>query len=305
MSAVGRQSKPAGRGKGRRGRSPLRWALLVALVLAGALGVWAFTARGRPEGRGEAPAPAAAGVGEGVEDLVVEVLAAYPHDPAAYTQGLLWADGVLYESTGLYGESSLRRVDLARGAVLQRVDLPADLFGEGLALLPPRAGEPAGRLLQLTWKAGKAFAWDAASLAPRGSFSYRGEGWGLCWDGRRLVMSDGSGGLTFRDPEDFAATGRVGVRLRGRPVNGLNELECVGGSVYANVYTTSMIVRIDPGDGRVTATIDASGLLSADEAKGAEVLNGIAYNPTSDTFYITGKRWPKLFEVRFVPRTGG
>lgn len=279
-----------------------------AVALAAGLALWALAVPRRPQ---RVPAPPAAAPAERspsavapepVADLVVEVLAAYPHDPGAYTQGLLWSGGNLYESTGLYGRSSLRRVALATGEVLRRIDLPGDVFGEGLALLPAGEDGAAARLIQLTWQEGKAFVYDAASFERRATFDYSGQGWGLCFDGRRLVRSDGGAELVFHDPGDFTVTGRVAVTLRGRPVEGLNELECVGGEVWANVYTTSAIVRIDPASGRVTAVADASGLLTAAEARGAEVLNGIAYDPAHDTFYLTGKRWPKLFEVRFVPR---
>ena len=299
-----------GRGLPSRRSSRLLVATAAAAVaIAAGITLWAVSRTDRPAvdwkaaGAGGPSDPA--GAAAAVADLVVEVLAVYPHDPAAYTQGLLWDGSTLLESTGLYGESSLRRVALSSGEVLRQVPLARTLFGEGLALLPAVAGGPAARLLQLTWREGTALSYDAATFAPGASYGYTGEGWGLCFDGRRLVMSDGGADLTFRDPADFVALGRVAVTLRGRPVAGLNELECVGGAVWANVYTTSMIVRIDPESGRITATVDASGLLTPEEARGAEVLNGIAHNPATDTFYLTGKRWPKLFEVRFSPRSPG
>ena len=240
-----------------------------------------------------------------VRDLAVRVVASYPHDPASYTQGLELAAGVLYESAGQYGESSIRRVDLESGVVLLRRDLPPDLFGEGLTLVPAAAGRPA-RLLQLTWQGGVALARDPATLEPVGEHRYRGEGWGLCFDGggpeARLVMSDGSAYLTFRDPATFEIAGGVPVTLGGAPLGGLNELECVGGSVWANVYPTRQIVEVDPATGRVTATVDASGLLTAFEAPDAEVLNGIAHDPADGTFLLTGKYWPRLFRVELVER---
>lgn len=242
--------------------------------------------------------PASAGEGDGAdavaERLRPQVLASYPHDPTAFTQGLLWYEGQLLESTGLNGRSSLRRVDLESGQVLQQVPVPEQYFAEGLALV----GES---LYQLTWQSHAGFRYRLADLAPEGGFTYEGEGWGLCYDGQRLVRSDGSADLIFHRPEDFAELGRVTVTLDGAPQERLNELECVGGQVYANVWQTDRILRIDPVSGRVGAEIDASGLLSAAERQGADVLNGIAFNPQAEVFYITGKLWPKLFEVRFAP----
>ncbi|MFW6051585.1 MAG: glutaminyl-peptide cyclotransferase [Myxococcota bacterium] len=238
-------------------------------------------------------APAATTVPEA---LRVQVVRSYPHAGDAFTQGLVYGDdGWLYESTGLVGRSSLRRVELESGRVVARADVEAPLFAEGLALVD-------GKLLQLTWHAGKLLVWDRKRLEHRSTRRYEGEGWGLCFDGEQLVMSDGSARLAFRDPRTFEARRRVQVTKVGRPVRHLNELECVGGHVYANVWQSEEIVRIDPESGKVTATIDASGLLSAEESEGVDVLNGIAHVPDRDTFLLTGKLWPRLFEVRFVPR---
>lgn len=231
---------------------------------------------------------------EGTESLKVRVLASYPHDPNAFTQGLLMHRGKVFESTGLHGRSGVRRVELTRGEVEQRAELPTDLFGEGLALVDRD-------LIQLTWRNEKAIYWDLVSLRPYKEIAYEGEGWGLCFDGERLVMSDGSDRLTFRDPRSFAALGQVRVRKDGAPVTFLNELECVEGHVYANVWQQEVIARIDPKTGNVTAWIDASGLLAPLERAGTDVLNGIAHVPDSDKFLLTGKNWPKLFEVQFVP----
>ena len=228
-----------------------------------------------------------------VRSLRVDVLRVFPHDTTAYTQGLLWWRGELYESTGQYGSSTLRRVNAQTGAVEQRIDVSPSYFGEGLA----RVGD---QLILLTWKAERAFVYDLDTFDQIRGLSYRGEGWGLCHDGTRLVMSNGSDTLTFRDPESFEETGSVRVTLRGQPQRQLNELECVDGAVYANVWEDDYIVRVDPATGRVTHQIDAAGLLTRDEARGVDVLNGIAHNPESDTFYITGKWWPKMFEVTFV-----
>jgi glutamine cyclotransferase len=226
--------------------------------------------------------------------LRARVLARHPHDTSAFTEGLVFWNGALLESTGLRGQSSLRQVDLATGVVTRRVDVPAPYFGEGLAL----AGQ---RLVMLTWQESEAHVYDVDTFARTGQFAYAGEGWGLCHDGQRLVMSDGTDVLTFRDPNTFAATGTVAVRRAGTPVRRLNELECVGDSVYANVWMTDSVVQIDPASGRVRAVIDASGLLTAAEARAADVLNGIAHDPATGRFFLTGKNWPWLFEVEFVP----
>jgi glutamine cyclotransferase len=230
--------------------------------------------------------------------LRTEVLASYPHDSTAFTQGLLLHDGSLYESTGLNGRSSLRQVELTTGKVLRRVDLPANLFGEGLALV----GE---RLFQLTWRDGIALVYDLASFAEKGRFTYSGEGWGLCFDGAQLIQSDGSQRLIFRDPATFAITRQIAVTQQGQPVMQLNELECVGDKVYANIWMTDRIVEISKMNGSVTAVIDAGDLLSAADRRGLAseaILNGIAYDPADGTFLLTGKLWPKLFRVRFVPK---
>lgn len=223
-----------------------------------------------------------------IRPVVVRTL---PHDPSAFTQGLLFHEGRFLESTGLRGRSSLRLVVPETGAVERRVDVSRDLFGEGLALV-------GSELIQLTWQERVALRYDL-DFTPRGTFSYEGEGWGLCYDGARLVMSDGSSELTFRDPKTFAVIGSVGVTSDGVPVKNLNELECVGSLVYANVWQTDTIVRIDAASGHVLTRIDASGLLSPSEAARADVLNGIAFDAKTGHFFLTGKLWPKLFEVRF------
>lgn len=199
----------------------------------------------------------------------------------------------MYESTGQYGESRLNRIDPATGDVVQQIRISPAFFGEGLALIDDR-------LVMLTYKSERAFVYDRDTFEQVQTFGYRGEGWGLCYDGQRLVMSNGSDTLTFRDPLTFEKTGSVGVTLRGRPQTQLNELACVGDIVYANVYQQDHLVVIEPQSGRVTHQIDASGLLTAEETRGVDVLNGIAHDPNTETFYITGKDWPKMFEVRFV-----
>ena len=228
----------------------------------------------------------------------LKVVRVYPHDARAFTQGLLLLDGKLYESTGLYARSSVRRVDLTSGQVELEAKLPAELFGEGLA----RVGD---RLIQITWKNHKALVWDLSTLKKEAEFSYEGEGWGLCFDGRHLVMSDGSDKLTWRNPITFVKEGEVRVRLAGRPLVNLNELECAGGVVYANVWQDNHIARIDPNSGAVTAWIDASGLLDPSEVAGADVLNGIAEMASMGHLLVTGKLWPHVYEVEVVSDTKG
>ena len=228
------------------------------------------------------------------ESLRVKVIRSFFHDPEAFTQGLVFHAGRLYESTGLAGQSSLRRVDPATGAVEAQVSLDLPLFGEGLAVAE-------GRLVQLTWTEGRALLWSVDRLAPVGEFRYSGEGWGLCFDGRQLVMSDGSHRLVRRDVRTFQPVGEISVRTASGPVDRLNELECVGDTIYANVWQTSRIARIDARTGDVTAWIEAAGLLTPEEARGADVLNGIAHLPSSGRYVLTGKLWPRAFEVEFVP----
>ena len=237
-------------------------------------------------------APVAAGDGE-PRRLTVRVGATYPHDPEAFTQGLLWHQGSLYESVGQYGRSAVRRVDLETGRVEVEQRLPAPVFGEGLALLD-------GELYQLTWHAGRGFRWTVEDLADRPGFTYSGQGWGLCAAAGDLVRSDGTARLTIHAAGSFEPVRALVVERSGVPQGNLNELECVDGWIYANVWTTEEIVRIDPATGRVTAVIDASGLLTESERRGVDVLNGIAYYPPNRTFLLTGKYWPKLFEVEFV-----
>ena len=226
--------------------------------------------------------------------LKVQVLQTYPHDPNAFTQGLLLHEGSLYESTGLVGRSSLRQVELKTGKVLRKADVAPPIFAEGLALV----GE---KLYQLTWQHGRVLVYNRATFGRTGEFSYTGEGWGLCYDGKQLVMSNGGDTLTFRDPQDFSVKRTMTVTMNGRPLDRLNEVECVGPHVYANVWTTDSIVQIDAVSGKVIGRIEATGLLAPGERHQDAVLNGIAYDPADKTFLITGKLWPKLFRVRFVP----
>ena len=240
---------------------------------------------------GAAPAPPAPPAA--VPTLRPQVLAELPHDTTAFTQGLEIDGGILYEGTGLEGRSQLRELDPATGAVGRVAALPGRLFGEGITAV-------GDRIWQLTWRDGVVLEWDRASLTVRREVPISGEGWGLCSDGTRLVRSDGTDRLRFHDPVTFAEQGSVAVTLDGAPVTELNELECAGGQVWANVWRTDRIVRIDPADGRVTAVVDAVGLLDADRRAGADVLNGIAAVPGTDEFLITGKLWPAMFRVRFA-----
>jgi len=272
---------------------------------------------------------------EPVEQLVPEVLSVRPHDPESWIQGLILHDGFLYESAGLYGQSSLRQVDPETGEVQLFLPLPEQVFAEGLALVDDH-------LFQLTWREQVAFRINLSAFTERAEldvavFEYEGEGWGLCYDGQHLYMSDGSDTLALRDPETFEVEETLQVTYAGTPlselvydgesigapvttpnpapsatpaaivgerVDRLNELECVADSIYANVWQTDFIYRIDNATGEVTAQIDATGLLDEDERADADVLNGIVYLPDSDTFLITGKLWPKMFEVVFVPAEG-
>lgn len=236
-------------------------------------------------GAGRAPAPKTAPVHR------YEVVNTYPHDREAFTQGLVFLDGVLYESTGLFGQSTLRKVRLDTGEVLQRRVVESRYFAEGLA-------EFGGRLLQLTWQSNIGFVYDLESFKLMSTFAYRGEGWGLTHDARRLIMSDGTSTLRFLDPATFRETGRLTVRDGADTVDELNELEFVKGTIYANVWQTDRIAMIAPDTGLVTGWIDLRGLLTGRDARGAEVLNGIAYDAQRDRLFVTGKRWPKLFEIR-------
>lgn len=228
-----------------------------------------------------------------VERLRVQVVRSYPHDRSAFTQGLLLDGGKLFESTGLVGQSSLREVEVATGRVIRKVSVPAPIFAEGLAL----SGE---KLIQLTWQNGRALVYNKRTFTQTGEFAYKGEGWGLCAAGNEFVMSDGSSTLTFRRASDFGVVRTMKVTMEGQTLEQVNELECVGPDIYANVWMRDLIVRIDAKTGHVTQRIDAPNLLSPLERQGVDVLNGIAYDPADRTFLITGKLWPKLFRVRFV-----
>ncbi|HML94668.1 MAG TPA: glutaminyl-peptide cyclotransferase [Thermodesulfobacteriota bacterium] len=247
------------------------------------------------------PAPGAPAKGEapGVPAYGYEVVASYPHDPSAFTQGLLLEDGVLYESTGRRGQSSLRKVDLETGEVLRIRNLPGVYFGEGAAM----AGD---KIIQLTWRSQKGFVYDKHTFELLETFTYPGEGWGLTYDGRSLIMSDGTDVLRYLDPATLKETGKLEVYGENGPVKSLNELEFVEGEIFANIWGSDRIARVDPGTGRVKGWIDLSGILPEKDRKGGEdVLNGIAYDPGRKRLFVTGKLWPKLYEIRIVPAGTG
>ena len=224
-----------------------------------------------------------------VRRLSFQIVREFPHDSRAFTQGLLWRDGFLYEGTGLEGRSSVRRVELETGRVVQKWNLPPQYFGEGLAFLNDR-------FYKLTWTSETAFVLDPKTLQPLKRFSYRGEGWGLTTDGKQLLMSNGSDVLTWRNPQNFAATGQIRVTRNGQPLRNLNELEWIDGKVWANVWTTDVIVVIDPKTGVVQSEVDLSALRGRFSATGEEdVLNGIAFDAQNKRLFVTGKNWPKLF----------
>jgi glutaminyl-peptide cyclotransferase len=227
------------------------------------------------------------------------VVHAYPHDPQAFTQGLIFIDGHLYESTGLNGRSSLRMVDLQTGSVQQRVDLPQQYFAEGLAPQPSSAST----LIQLTWQSHIAFVYDRFSFRQLRTISYPWEGWGLTEDGKSLIFSDGSATLRFLDPQTFHELRTIAVKDHGKPIDKLNELEYIHGQIYANIWYSNRIVRISPATGAVLGYIDLTGLLSpAEHTDPDAVLNGIAYDAAHDRLFVTGKLWPKLFEIKIVQK---
>ena len=226
-----------------------------------------------------------------------QIVHAYPHDTSAYTEGLFYKDGFLYESTGEKGASSVRKVQLETGKVLQQRDVPPQYFGEGIV-------DWKGELIQLTWQSETGFVYGLADFKLRRTFSYPGEGWALTRDSTHLYMSDGSPVLRILDPDTLTATGGIMVTADGVPVTHLNELEWVDGEIYANIWLTNRIARIDPATGHVVGWIDLTGLfdVSTLPVPSNDVLNGIAWDAQHQRLFVTGKHWPKLFEIRLVPR---
>jgi glutamine cyclotransferase len=280
---------PSGRLTARRFRNRVAAMVLAiaATLVSGAPAPVAATGQVAPLPATTAPAL--------VYPIAARIVARYPHDPGAFTEGLLWHDGALFESIGLEGRSEVRRVRLEDGKVLARAALPADQFGEGLALWDDT-------LVSLTWKTGIAHRWSAKTLKHLGSFRYTGEGWGLASDGRMLVQSDGSPVLRFRDPQSFAVTRELTVTANGRPVRDLNEIEVIDGATFANVWHRNYLVRIDPASGAVTGLVDLSALVAEVRVTDPEaVANGIAWDPVKRRLFVTGKLWPTLFEIALEP----
>ena len=231
----------------------------------------------------------------GVEQYTYEIVQEYPHDPLAFTQGLFFHDGKMYESTGRYGESTMRLVDLETGTPERRILLGKETFGEGCVLLDDR-------IYQLTWKEQKCLVYDL-DLKLQTTFDFEGEGWGLTTDGENLIMTDGTSKLIYRNPEDFSIIKKVFIKLGTRTVSRLNEMEYVGGKIYANKYESDSIYEIDPKSGKVTAIIDLTGLWPSAERPQGGVLNGIAQDPARHpNVFVTGKYCPKLFEIEFVAK---
>lgn len=266
--------------------------VLGLLLLAGAALACSSSEYGHPlPTLSPSPTPAA------ISYYGYEVVHAYPHDPGAWTEGLVYQNGVLYEGTGRQGHSSLRKVELETGKVLQKVDLAAPYYGEGIAIYGQK-------IAQLTWQQHTGFIYDKNSFALLRTFDYPTEGWGITYDGLHLIMSDGTSTLHFLDLETFKEIGSVQVTDDSGPVDNLNELEYVNGKIYANVWLTDRIAMIDPQTGRVRGWIDLTGLLSGEDlSQPVDVLNGIAYDAEHDRLYVTGKLWPRLFEIRLVPKS--
>lgn len=227
--------------------------------------------------------------------VTARMLERFPHDPTAFTQGLFFSGGKLFETTGIEGRSTLREVDLTTGKVKRQVALPPTVFGEG-------ATDWGSEILSITWRTGIGYRWDRASFRQRGQFNYTGEGWGLTQDGRRLILSDGTPVLRFLNPKSFQETGRVTVTFAGRPLANLNELEWVDGALWANVWHQDALVRIDPANGRVTQVLDLAPLVAEVQARDPEAVpNGIAWDAKTRRLYVTGKNWPALFQIELPP----
>ena len=227
-----------------------------------------------------------------------EVVHTYPHDPSAFTEGLFYLNGFLYESTGLEAHSTIRKVRLETGEVLKKIEIPPQYFGEGIVNWD-------GRLISLTWRSQTGFVFDLATFKQQKEFHYEGEGWALTQDGKQLIMSDGTPQLRFINPKTLQETHRITVTLDGKPVRNVNELEWVKGEIFANVWQTNWIVRIDPRDGRVLGMVNLTGILPPGTSISSPdgVLNGIAYDAQHDRLFVTGKNWPSLFEIRLRPRS--
>ena len=289
-SARRRAQKPDAKPK------PSRAVLTAILLGLAAVATLVILASMRPEPTGQSTGAVgnqtSAAPDQRARQVPYEVVNSYPHDPTSYTQGLLWADGGFYESSGLYGQSKLRRLEFPSGKVLKQVNIDPELFAEGLALIEPR-------LIQLTWKSHRGFVYDKDTFRLLQEFSYDTEGWGLTFDGKNLILSDGSSDLFYLDPQTFKPTRTLAVTMNGQPVRELNELEFIDGEIWANVWQTDLIIRINPGTGQVASFLNLKAILKPSERPGSEaVLNGIAYDAVQKRIFITGKLWPRIFEIK-------
>jgi glutamine cyclotransferase len=267
---------------------PFSLALILALTLATpACAQQPAPAAAPANNAAAAPEPAPAIYG-------YRIVHTYPHDPRAFTQGLFYLDGRLYESTGQVGQSTIRNVHFEDGRVLQSVPIPPGLFGEGIVNF-------GNEIVSITWQGGNGYRWDLATLRQTGEWHYSGEGWGLTQNGTDIIMSDGTSAIRFLDPVTLNERRRITVTLQGVELTELNELEWVNGEIYANIWQTPRIARIDPASGRVTGIIDLSGIASENTASPDAVLNGIAYDRQGDRLFVTGKLWPRLYEIDLVP----
>ena len=230
-----------------------------------------------------------------IPSYTYHVVNVFPHDPQAFTQGLFFHNDFLYESTGLYNFSSLRRVELDTGTVLQITHLPENYFGEGMTIIQDK-------IVQLTWKSNIGFVYDLHTFTLLENFSITGEGWGLTYNGQQLIVSNGTATLSFLDPETFNKIGELHVR-NTQPVDRINELEYIQGEIFANIWKTNSIARIDPTTGHITGWVDLTGLYETDVSDPNDVLNGIAYDAQNDRIFVTGKRWPYLYEIQLVPKS--
>ncbi len=289
-----KSKKPSAKAR-RQKRSFPFW--IIVLVIAVGLAILVFTSTRSGSGGKTESTPAGDSQSNSLSPrmatpVAYDVVGDFPHDPDAFLQGLLWHQGSFYESTGLLGRSTLRHVEYPSGKVLKSVNLPPDIFGEGLAVVD-------NRLIQLTWKAHKGFVYDLETMNLLREFPYDTEGWGITFDGKNLIMSDGSATLTYLDPQTFKPVKKISVTMNGRSMDQLNELEFIEGEIWSNVWQTDLILRIDPATGQVKSFLDMKGLLSAQTRSGSEdVLNGIAYDPEAKRIFVSGKLWPRVYEIR-------
>lgn len=264
----------------------------LALVACAAVLILALNRSDSTRTTGNVNAKQPASTGSARQDSF-EIVGDYPHDPTAFLQGLLWHDGALYESTGSHnsGISTVRRLEFPSGKILQSVNLSPEYFGEGLALVD-------NRLIQITWQSNRGFVYDRDSLRLLREFTYDTEGWGITYDGKNLVMSDGSDVLTYLDPQTFKPVRKLSVTMNGRPMYEINELEFIEGEIWANVWHTDLILRIDPANGRVNSFLNLKGIQPKMRANPEAVLNGIAYDAQGKRIFVSGKLWPRLFEIK-------